>query len=203
MKMADRHHGVALRRFLSYVTDELSTDQKAFDALVSNYIRVFRKYAAGDRNDHCEAIVIDTLALAYAAGQIAQKAGILPSDWRIGSAVMKTYRDDLYRPTSPRSFNDVLLELAAGDDVLHLDGREHGVGMIERAQVFVKHRKRRNELMIRSNAIDAILPDLDVWAKTPSLQNSMVKENGHRTVKRLLPGNVSERMFCFRLPQTK
>jgi len=200
MKMADLHHGVALRRFLSYVTDELSTDQKAFDALVSNYIRVFRKYAAGDRNDHREAIGTDTLALTYAAGRIAQTAGILPSDWRIGRAVMKTYRDDLYRPTSPRSFNDVLLELAAGDDVLHLDGREHDVGLIELAQVFVKHRKRRSELMIRSDAIDAVLPDLDVWAKTPSLQNSMVKEDGHRTVKRLLPGNVSERMFCFRLP---
>ncbi len=199
----NRHHGVALRQFLSYVTGQLVSDPKALNGFVSDRIKAFRKHAAGDRNDHCEAIVNDTFALAYAAGRIAQKAGILPSDWRIGSAVMRTYRDDLCRPATLRSFNDVLREIAAGEDVVHLDGREHEAGLIQRAQVYVRYRQRGNELLIRPEAINSVVPDFTARANTKAVENVMVKEKGHHTVKRVLPGNVSERVLCFRLPQTK
>ena len=197
---ASQQHGVALRRFLSHVTGASFSNPAELGKRVERYINAFRKAAASDRNNHCDAAVTDTFATAYAAGRIAQDAGILPSDWMVSRATIRCYRRYLYRPALPRNFKDVLQEIASGSDVVHLDGSEQQAEVIQRAQVFVLHRKRGNELLVRRDVIRTTHPNLYALMATPDAENVMVKETGHRTVKRRLTSDVVERVYCFRLP---
>lgn len=109
---------------------------------MSRRISAFRKAAASDGNDHCETTVTETFAMAYAAGWIAREIGILPADWHITRAVMTTYKRNLYRSPLPRSFQDVLQEIAAGANVVQLNGGERPTGPFDDTNVFVRNRER-------------------------------------------------------------
>lgn len=202
-RLADRvslNHGVALRHFLRHITEAYSTDPTALNALVSQRISAFRRAAAGNRNDHCESAITDTFAMAYAAGWIACKIGILPADWRIARAVMKTYRRNLYRSPLPRSFQDTLREIAAGATIVQLGGDEGQIGPFDDKDVFVRNRERGNELLIRPSSIYSVIPDWHALVHLPSVRSTMVTEKGHTTVKRRLGDGPAQRMFCFKLP---
>jgi hypothetical protein len=194
-----RHHGVALRHFLRHITEASSTDPTGLNDLVSRRISAFRKAAASNRNDHCESVITDTFALAYAAGWIARMIGILPADWRISRAVMTTYRRNLYRSPLPRSFKDALQEIAAGATVVQLGGDEGQIGQFDDKDVFVRNRERGNELLIRPSSIYSVIPDWDAWSVLPSVKGTMVTEKGHLTVKRRLGDSDAQRVFCFKL----
>ncbi len=194
------HHGVALRHFLRHITEASSTNPTALNALVSRRIRAFRKAAASNRNDHCESVVTNTFALAYAAGWIAHMIGILPADWRSSRAVMTTYRRNLYRSPLPRSFQDALQEIAAGANVVQLSGSAQPTGRFDDTNVFFRNRTRGNELLIRPSAIYAVIPDWDALVRLPSVKSTMITEKGRLTVKRRLGDGEAQRVFCFKLP---
>lgn len=201
-RLADRvgqHHGVALRHFLHHITEVLGPDPEALNALVLPRLQAFRKAAASDRNNHCEATITDTFAMAYAAGWVARKIGILPADWRIDRAVMRCYRKEMYRSTLPRSFHHTLQEIAAGANVVQLSGGEQPSGPFDDTNVFVRNGPRGNELLIRPSAIYAVIPDWDALVRLPSVRSTMVTEKGHMTVKRRLADDAAQRVFCFKL----
>ncbi len=195
-----KHHGVALRHFLGHITEASLTDPTVLNDLVSRRISAFRKAAASNRSDHCESAITDTFALAYAAGWIARKIGIIPPNWRVGWAVIQCYRKDLYRPTPSSSFHDTLLDIAAGADVVQLGGDEGQTGTFDDTNVFIRTRERGNELLIRPSAIYAVIPDWDALVRLPSVKSTMVTEKGHMTVKRRLGDGQAQRVFCFKLP---
>jgi hypothetical protein len=171
----------------------------ALNRLVSKRMAAFRRAAAGNRNDHCDAMITDTFAVAYAAGWIARGQGILPASWRINVATMRCYRRHLHQAVPPRSFNDILLEIAAGDGVVEIGGSEPQTASLDTTNVFVKHSGRGTEVMIRPAAIDTVIADWKHWAGTPSVKRMMVMEKGHLTVKRRLSDGTVHRVYCFRL----
>ncbi|WP_294211006.1 DUF927 domain-containing protein [uncultured Sphingomonas sp.] len=199
---AHQHHGVPLRRFLDHLVEMSSIDLTELNRVVSKRLEAFRKAAADDRNDQCEAIVTDTFAIAYAAGWIARHIGILPPTWPVNVAVMRCYRHYRHQAAPPRSFIDILREIAAGDDVVQIGGSESQTGSFEGTNVFVKNLGRRIEIMIRPDAIHALLPDWNRWLGRSAAKNMMVTEKGRLTVKRSLGEGTKERVHCFRIPSS-
>jgi preprotein translocase subunit YajC len=193
------HHGVALRPFLNYLMEASSTDLGTLNRLVLRRMNTIRRAAAGNRNNHCDAIITDTFAMAYAAGWIARQQGILPESWCVRKAVMRCYRRERYQAVPPRAFADVLQEIAAGDDVVEIGGSDPQTASLDTTKVFVKHGGRGTEVMIRSTAIYEVIPDWDRWVGMPSVKRMMVMEKGHLTVKRRLGDGTKPRMYCFRL----
>lgn len=199
---AHQHHGVPLRRFLDHLVEMASSNLTHLNRQVSKRMEAFREAAADDRNDQCEAIVTDTFAMAYAAGWIARQIGILPPTWPVNVAVMRCYRHHRHQAGAPRSFIDILREIAAGDDVVQIGGSEPQTGSFEGTNVFVKNLGRRTEVMIRPDAIHALLPDWNRWLGRSSAKNMMVTEKGRLTVKRSLGEGTKERVYCFRIPSS-
>ncbi|MGR6331480.1 DUF927 domain-containing protein [Sphingomonas sp. XXL09] len=194
------HHGVALRRFLDHLVGASSDNLGALQSLVSGHMNTFRTKAAGNRNDLCDAVITDTFALAYAAGEIAKQQGVLPDEWQIGPATMRCYRRYRFQAGAPRPFAELLREISTGDDVVQIGGSKRLIGSLQDANVFVKHLGSTIEVMIRPHAIYALLPDWDRWRRTPSAKKMMVTEKGRLQVKRILVDGSKKRVYCFRMP---
>lgn len=107
-KAAHRHHGHAMRLFLTELVNERARGEKRLLRKIAKHMKAFRTKAAS-LEGVSTGRVAEAFALVYAAGKLAQRYGALPDDWNCGRAAHACYRQMLEMPKRRPSF-DLLLD---------------------------------------------------------------------------------------------
>lgn len=205
LKAAARdHHGVAGRHFLRKLVDTRAAGEEALRVRIRNLVKRFHAKAGVDLNNGSDMRVAEAFGLVYAAGEIAKEFGALPKSWKCGPAALKCYRE--FRHGAPPYVppRERLLELSKADGTVRLDRptRRATAAQIEAASVFVYQGQKGRELLIRTPAIEEVIPD---WKYVRAQFKPLMRPEGKRWDNKckLTRGGKSERVFVFKLPKQR
>jgi hypothetical protein len=91
-KASTQFYGTPIRAFLLCLIQRQARFPRWVPNTVYRYIEAFVDATGIDRNDGPALRVARSFGLIYAAGKLAQLWGVLPSNWKIGWAVMACYQ---------------------------------------------------------------------------------------------------------------
>lgn len=198
MRQAGRHHGHAMRRFLTQLVKTRAADEAALKRKIQKRIRQFRKKAGVDEDNGSAVRVADAFGLVFAAGKLAQEYGVLPRELRTGTATLRCYRLHIGHAKGANTpFVERLSALASHDSVTELTKRGPAK---PGALAYLWRRGARAELLVPPANIETLIPDWRQIKGSREVERYLAREGDHRTVKRRIGGKAPERVHCFRLP---
>lgn len=199
---AAANHGTAIRHFIQKLVQDRNDDEPALRQRLLMRMQEFRKRAEPDLSDGIAVRTADAFGLVYAAGELARSYALLPAGWQCGPAVLACYRSR-YVASEPRSFDDILLELAHDPATIRLDAgtTPPKPAALAAAHAFIRKRENGDEVMIRPDKIGFLIPNWKAIHTRLDVKRHILCENGRHTSKRRLTKHgPGERMICFQLP---
>lgn len=199
LRWAEKHHGHAIRRYLDELVKAKAEDEASLRNNISRSIAKFRKKAGVDLNNGSQVRVADAFGLVFAAGELAQRFGVLPVGIKTGAAALNCYLLHLAHrgEIEPRPFAERLANLIADDDrVVRVDA---GQKVPRSAVGLLNQGKRKCELLIAPANIRSVFPDWDQIRRSPEVKTYLKEDGNHHTVKRKVGKDAARRYFCFRV----
>ncbi|MEG3086266.1 DUF927 domain-containing protein [Sphingomonas sp. PB4P5] len=199
---AQQHHGSAMRVYLAHLIEKMIEHPDRIKAEVNALVHGFRIAARVDLHDVAAVRLCDAFGRVAAAAFLAVRAGALPDTTSWIDAALACYRTYLGDIHKPASFKDRLKQLAAAPSVRHIGGdfTLPQSAEIESANVFVKHGRRGNALLIRQHAVEEVIHDWPLQRRRPEVFAEMKTDKDRHTTKcRLSCDGKPEPVFYFKL----
>jgi putative DNA primase/helicase len=191
VKAAAEHHGTAFIAFVKHVQSDLSSDPAALRQRIEKLMQRFYERAEVDLENGIEVRFAKRFALAYAAGIMAVKWGVLPWKQRlIRDAVLTCHRAARLKraPTTSERIEQAIAE------VRQKLGKREGIDDLRGTKAKTANSKRNPKpdgYLTRNQhgaSMFAIVPDaLRRWIKDPKLVKPVLQELKRQ--KFLLPEN--------------
>ena len=204
--LIEDHHGKPIRHFIAKLVEDRALDEAKLKRRIARHMDKFREAVGIDDNVGSEASIADVFGLAYAAGMLARRYGVLPEDLQFLKSVTTVYKLNRALGGPPLSHIDRLRRLTLRKGVIHVDRkrlRDISTANLNKAPALVRlNQKGEKEILLTERQFSRAFPlHLDFF-RDPEVQAVMRKDaDGRRTVKRTVRTNKrQERLYCFLLP---
>lgn len=208
MSAAGANHGMAYRRFIRKLVDELGRGEADLNRRIEGYQQRFLRKADCNRNSGSELRVAEAFATIYAAGKLAQRYGALPKLPFGLAAISRCYRLHQLERLAHKPFDERLRLLLSRSDVLQIETKSANLesSRLRSSIGTVWPTKRGPELRMTDANARRAFADWDQIYSTAEVSGHLRTEgqlsHRHRQPKAsLAPGMKKERLWCFRLPE--
>lgn len=120
-RTAAEHYGHAVPAFVQWLVQQQHNHPRGLRNWITRHLACFTGKCGADANNGSERRVAEAFGLVYAAGKLAQRAGVLPGSYRPRDAALACYRLHIEQGRAVRSFDDRLRSLINAPDTIDLD----------------------------------------------------------------------------------
>ena len=195
------HYGVPLRQFLDKVAKARASDERALRADIRAYEMKFVRKVGVDTNDGSATRVAEAFGLVYAAGRLAVKFGVLPSNFQCMKAAKYCYAMYAAHSRVPL-LEEQLSALAAGDNVIKLKAKKLPKVSDARFRTTTAFKRKgkggRIELMVSRAALKTMRSDAASLVKRAKAAGVLIHDKDRNTMDRTVRrGKGQEPVYVF------
>ena len=198
MRSAQRHHGHAIRRFLTGLVKDKVDDEAKLRHRIRRHVERFHRAAGTNLNEGSATRVAEAFGLVYAAGKLAQRYGVLPDVLTTRAAALHCYR--LHRNHADchfATFKSRLLAAANSEQAVLL---KKGQDATRGALAFLSRHKGHAELLVPQEHITELFADWDRIKSSREVAAYLQRDGDAYKVKRVILGKKA-RVYCFHVPK--
>lgn len=198
VESADKHHGTAIRKFVTFLQREMKQiESRSLTDRIELLIAEFCE-AANKRVD-ADARLSRAFGLVYAAGVIAVECGALPDVFKPRRSTMRSLKHHLGARTSIKTPLQALADLANGDGALDLRDDEHKSSekKVEAATCVIAKSWHREELILTPDQLARLEIEVPRILDDPDVKALLRHEDGRRMSYRKLYGLQRQRVYVF------
>ncbi len=195
-----RNHGWGLPSYLEFLVKQRDTRKRGLKDDIRRRVRQFVEEVGVNKNDGSGMRVAEAFGLVYAAGLIAQKAGVIPKTWNPLEAAINCYfLNREYVRALPKPI-DLIRQLGGAEGVIPFrEPLDINDETFEQATGFMRRRKGKWELLVTRKSFERIFGRRAPYLLAdPDVRDMMKIEKNHTAIKRKIRNSRDwDRVLCF------